>query len=149
MFACPTTNAFLLDAPQGRHGHHGAVSHPSRQKTSLEFIMNAEVLTEEPEESEKAPIDECFRVDDSEQADSTDTRLPFDIFRLPNGLVIVAPADTWSPHTLLSTFRQPPSRTAGRRATDEERRRRRRQCTTDGCTNFIINRGRCFRHGVI
>lgn len=149
MFACTTTNAFLLTAPPDSDDYHGVISHPARLKTSLEFIMNAEILAEEPGEPEKTPTDQCVRVNDPNQTDSTDTRPPFDIFRLPNGLVVVAPAATWSPHTLLSTFRQPPSRTAGRRATDEERRRRRRQCTADGCTNFIINRGRCFRHGVI
>lgn len=117
---------FMLASPSSSDAR------PVRSKGSLEFIMNAETASEQEEEDVRVA---------SQRTNTSTSRPLFDIFQLPNGLVVVALASTWSPHTLLTTLCQPPSRTGGRR-------HRRRQCTVDGCTNFIINRGLCFRHGV-
>ena len=41
-----------------------------------------------------------------------------------------------------------PRRTSVPKSRSREEKRKARQCTVEGCTNYTIDRGLCFRHGV-
>lgn len=108
-----------------------------RVKSSLDFIMNAVESETAAAETLRAP--DVVRV-------STDFL----------SLAAAASAATSLPLTtawLTDASPSPPRATARGRnprtnASAGDSKRRGRECKVDGCDNYIINRGLCFRHGV-
>ncbi|TYZ64961.1 hypothetical protein PybrP1_010268 [[Pythium] brassicae (nom. inval.)] len=64
---------------------------------------------------------------------------------------LAADADTvlaHSPTKVAAPPHAPRTTTGRRRAMTAEEKRKARTCVVDGCTNYIVHRQRCFRHGV-
>lgn len=63
---------------------------------------------------------------------------------------ITADADTILAHSPSNSAEPhvPRTTTGRRRAMTAEEKRKARTCVVDGCTNYIVHRQRCFRHGV-
>lgn len=104
---------------------------PASAKASLDFIMNKV---------------------DSDVAAAQTMRAPDVVVTPTNFIDLAAEAANALPLPLSPSWRSassgsPPRVSRGRNGRSDDKRRG-RECKVDGCDNYIINRGLCFRHGV-